>query len=238
LKFLKDNMKVDKLICESQPNNWLEIITNECKDYPLHNFKINPDDLIVDVGANVGGFAKAWGHLSNNWYLVEPSKYNQEEIDKNLKGFDYKLFKKAVGSESGKILKLQKYIHGDIDKDTPSGNMGTCGYVYEHNSHGWQGDYEEVQSISFEDLTGGKKVEILKVDCEGAEYDFLMGVDLSDVNIIVMELHNFLGGKKQKELCDWIEKTHKLVMQGGGGEGHWVKVWVNSSSRHLNNTNK
>ena len=92
-------MKVDKLICETQPDNWFELMTSECRrDYPLHNVKINPDDLIIDVGANVGGFAKAWGHLSNNWYLVEPSKYNQEEIQKNLKGFKYKLFKKAVGS--------------------------------------------------------------------------------------------------------------------------------------------
>ena len=105
--------------------------------YRLNGVEINPDDLIVDVGANVGGFAKAWGHLSNNWYLVEPSKYNQEQIQKNLKNFKYKLFKNAVGSESGKILKLQKYIQGDVNKDTPSGNMGTSGYVYKHNSHGW-----------------------------------------------------------------------------------------------------
>ena len=227
-------MKVDKLICETQPDNWFEFMTSECaRDYPLnrlalHNIGINPHNLIIDVGANVGGFVKAWGHLSNNWYLVEPSKYNQEEIQKNLKGFKYKLFKKAVGSQSGKILKLQKYIQGDIKKDTPSGNMGTSGFVYEHNSHGWQGDYEEVESINFDDLTGGKKVEILKVDCEGAEYDFLIGVDLSNVNIITMELHNFLGEKKQKDLCDWIENTHKLIHSSGGGDSHYIKLWKNN----------
>ena len=197
-------MKVEKLICETQPDNWLEIVTHECKnEYRLNGVEINPDDLIVDVGANVGGFAKAWGHLSNNWYLVEPSKYNQEQIQKNLKNFKYKLFKNAVGSESGKILKLQKYIQGDV----------------------WQGDYEEVESISFDDLIGNGKIQILKVDCEGAEYDFLMGVDLSNVNIIVMELHNFLGENKQKELCDWIEKTHNSVHSSGGGLGHFVKIW-------------
>lgn len=226
MKYLKNDMKVEKLICETQPDNWLEIVTHECKnEYRLNGVEINPDDLIVDVGANVGGFAKAWGHLSNNWYLVEPSKYNQEQIQKNLKNFKYKLFKNAVGSESGKILKLQKYIQGDVNKDTPSGNMGTSGYVYKHNSHGWQGDYEEVESISFDDLIGNGKIQILKVDCEGAEYDFLMGVDLSNVNIIVMELHNFLGENKQKELCDWIEKTHNSVHSSGGGLGHFVKIW-------------
>ena len=105
-------MKVNKLICETQPSDWFRTITNECKsEYPLHNVKLDPDDLIIDVGANVGGFVKAWGHLSNNWYLVEPSKYNQEQIEKNLNHFKYKLFKNAVSSESGKKLKLQKYIH-------------------------------------------------------------------------------------------------------------------------------
>ncbi len=60
-------MKVEKLICETQPDNWLEIVTHECKnEYHLKGVEINPDDLIVDVGANVGGFAKAWGHLYNN----------------------------------------------------------------------------------------------------------------------------------------------------------------------------
>ena len=229
MKFLKNSMKVDKLICQSQPDNWLEIIVNECKlEYPLGNLRLDPNDLIIDVGANVGGFAKAWGHLSNNWYLVEPSKYNQGQIEKNLRDFKYKLFKNAVSSESGKILRLQKYIDGETNKDTPSGNLGTSGFVYEHNKHGWQGDYEEVESISFKDLAGDKKVGLLKVDCEGAEYDFLMGVDLSNVNLIVMELHNFLGEKKQKELCDWIEKTHKLAYSSGGGIGHYSKLWKNN----------
>jgi FkbM family methyltransferase len=219
-------MKVDKLICQSQPDNWLEIIVNECKlEYPLGNLRLDPNDLIIDVGANVGGFAKAWGHLSNNWYLVEPSKYNQEQIQKNLKDLKYKLFKNAVDSKSGELLKLQKYIQGDTNQDTPSGNMGTSGFVHNDNHHGWQGDYEEVKSINFKDLVGDKNVEILKVDCEGAEYNFLINMDLSNVNIILMELHNFLGKEKQTELCKWIEKTHNSVYSSGGGVGHFVKAW-------------
>ena len=218
--------KVNKLTCDTQPSNWFQIVEAECLTYPLHGLEINNEGLIIDVGANVGGFIKAWKHISNNWCLVEPSKYNQEEIEKNLEGFNYKLFKNAVGSKSGEILKLQKYMQVDMNRDTPSGNMGPTGFVYDDpGNHGWQGDYEEVESISFKDLIGNKKVEVLKVDCEGAEYDFLINTALSNVNIIVMELHNFLGSKKQEELCKWIEQTHELFHSSGGGEGHFIKGW-------------
>lgn len=236
-------MKVDKLICKSQPSNWLQTITNECLSYPIQGMILNKEDLVVDVGANVGGFANAWGHISNNWYLVEPSKYNQEEIEKNLEGFNYKLFKNAVGDVSGKILKLQKFMNPSEESpsiDTPSGNMGVSGWTDKNNNHGWQGDYEEVESISFKDLIGEREVGLLKVDCEGSEYEFLMNCDLANIKYIVMELHNFLGQHKQKELCAWIEKTHNEVFSTGGQVisssysdddpakyNHHLKVWAN-----------
>lgn len=117
-------------------------------------------------------------------------------------------------------------MQADINKDTPSGNMGTTGFVYDNaGNHGWQGDYEEVESISLEDLIGDKKVEVLKVDCEGAEYDFLINAALSNVNIIVAELHNFLGSEKQQKLCEWIEQTHDLFHSRGGGQNHFIKGW-------------
>jgi FkbM family methyltransferase len=207
--------KVEKLICETQPLNWLHVIMNECREYPIHLIDIQKDDLVIDVGANVGGFFKVWESISDNWYLVEPSKYNQQQIENNLKGFNYKLFKNAVSDQSGKTLKLQKYIDGNTNQDSPSGNMGTSGFVYSHNKLGWQGDYEEVESISLEDLCKDSDVGLLKVDCEGAELDFLMGKDLSNIKYIVMELHNFLGKEKQQLLCDWIKNTHEEIYTKG-----------------------
>jgi len=216
--------KVKKLVCETQPSNWLDLVMTECRGYPINLIDIQKDDLVIDVGANVGGFFKVWESISDNWYLVEPSKYNQQQIENNLKGFN-KLFKNAVSDQSGKTLKLQKYINADTNDDTPSGNMGTTGFVYNHNKHGWQGDYEEVESISLEDLCKDSDVGLLKVDCEGAEFDFLMGKDLSNIKYIVMELHNFLGKEKQQLLCDWIKNTHKEIYTSGDGSGHYVKMW-------------
>lgn len=223
--------KVHKLICDSQPTNWFHKIKQECMTYPIRLMDIDNTDLIIDVGANVGGFMAAWSHISPNWCLVEPSKYNQEEITKNLRTFNYTLFKNAVGNKSGEVLKLQKYMQPDENKDTSSGNMGTTGFVYDDiKGHGWQGSYEEVESISFDDLCGGQNVGLLKVDCEGAEYDFLINKDLSRIKYITMELHNFLGRDKINTLCDFIGNTHSQIFSAGGLPDHYIKAWKIKSS--------
>jgi hypothetical protein len=80
--------------------------------------------------------------------------------------------------------------------------------------------------ISFEDFIGEAEIGLLKVDCEGAEYEFLMGADVSNVKYIVMELHNFLGKEKQTNLMKSIEKTHKeIYSEGNGVDSHYVKLW-------------
>tara|TARA_R100000152_G_C6782005_1_gene217949 strand:+ start:652 stop:783 length:132 start_codon:yes stop_codon:yes gene_type:complete len=40
-----------------------------------------------------------------------------------------------------------------------------------------------------------------------------------------MKLHNFLGEKKQKDLCNWIENTHEKIYSKGDGTGHYLIAW-------------
>ena len=215
-------MKVEKLMANNQPSDWLEIVTRECTQYPMDLVDIESDELVLDIGANVGGFWNAWKWRFHNWHLVEPSIYNCEQI--RLNGYDGSYSRNAVGAKSGERVKLMKYIAGD--NDTLSGNFGTQQYVNENNGHGWQGDYEEVITLSFEDITKNQNIGLLKIDCEGAEYDFLMGKDLRKIKYIVMELHNFLGGVKQKQLMTHIEQTHKeIYTDGDGNTSHFVKLW-------------
>jgi FkbM family methyltransferase len=215
-------MKVEKLTSAAQPHNQLDLVRQECHSYPLDKVHIDEDEIVLDIGANVGGCYHAWKHRFPNWYLVEPSTYNCEQIVAN--GYTGKYSRNAVGAKSGEVVKLQSYKADG--SDTPSSNFGTTGFVNEGNGHGWQGDYEEVVTLSFKDVTAGKKIGLLKVDCEGAEYDFLMGVNLSNIKYIVMELHNFLGKKKQDNLMKSIEKTHREIYSiGDGVESHFVKLW-------------
>ena len=216
-------MKVEKLQANNQPDNWLETVMWECKEYPIQLVQIQKDELVLDVGANVGGFWRVWGHISDNWELVEPSVYNCEQIAKN--GYDGIYLRNAVGKDSNEVVKLMKYW-GDGENDTLSGNFGTTQFVNQSNNHGWRGEYEECVTISLEDILKGREVGLIKIDCEGAEYDFLMNKELSSIKWIVGEFHNFLGVEKQKELFAWIGNTHKEILSTGDGlESHYVKLW-------------
>jgi len=217
-------MKVEKLMANNQPANWYEIVTRECEGYPINLVDIEKDELVLDIGANVGGFWNAWKWRFDNWHLVEPSVYNCEQILSN--GYDGPYTKNAVGSTTGKVVRLMKYMAGD--NDTLSGNFGTSEFVNEGNGHGWQGEYEEVTTISFEDLIGDKEVGLLKIDCEGAEFDFLYKKDLSGVKYIVGEFHNFLFQYDDRgvELLDWIKETHDEIYSDGDGlDSHYVKLF-------------
>jgi len=216
-------MKVEKLMANNQPNNWLNTVTNECGKYPINLVDIEKDELVLDIGANVGGFWNAWKWRFDNWHLVEPSKYNCQQIRDN--GYDGSFSRNAVGRTSGEFLKLMKYW-GDGDNDTLSGNFGTTEFINDVNGHGWKGDYEECVTLSFSDVTKNQEIGLLKIDCEGAEYDFLIDADLNKVKYIVMELHNFIGVVKQRELIAHIEQTHdEIYSEGGGNASHYVKLF-------------
>ena len=217
-------MKVEKLIAKNQPADWYNTVTRECEGYPITMVHIDKDELVLDIGANVGGFWNAWKGRFNNWHLVEPSVYNCEQIRAN--GYEGPYSRNAVGKKSGEVVKLQKYW-GDGDNDTLSGNFGTTQFVNEGNGHGWQGEYEEVITLSFEDVLNGREVGLLKIDCEGAEFDFLYKQDLSKVKYIVGEFHNFLFQYDDRgvELLDWISVTHDEIFTQGDINSHYIKLF-------------
>ena len=62
------------------------------------------------------------------------------------------------------------------------------------------------------------EINLLKVDVEGSEYNFLQNKDLSKVNWIAMELHG--EPDKQLALMDWIDNTHNRVKQYDS-----IKIW-------------
>jgi FkbM family methyltransferase len=219
-------MKVEKLISKNQPQNWFDQITKECIDeYPIHLVDIDSNEKVIDMGCNVGGFSQAFNYRFHNILAIDASSYNVEQYKSR---HNNEIIHKAVYSKDGEIVKLKKYM-GNGDDDTNSGNFSITGFVYENNKHGFRGDeYEEVETISLEsilDMVGGN-IGLLKIDIEGAEVDVLCHKDLSKVNYITGEFHNFIGKENQSKLFGWIGNTHNEIYSVGDGVGsHFIKMW-------------
>ena len=64
---------------------------------PIGLVDIHPDELVVDMGAGVGGFHQAWKDRFTKWMAVEPSKANVEEYRKN----------------TGRVVEIQNWVSFD-----------------------------------------------------------------------------------------------------------------------------
>jgi FkbM family methyltransferase len=156
---------------------------------------------------------------------IDAASYNVEQYKSR---HSHTILHKAVSSKDGELVKLKKYM-GYGDDDTNSGNFSITGFVYDNaDQHGFRGDeYEEVETISLEtilDMVGD--IGLLKIDIEGAEVDVLCNKDLSKINYITGEFHNFIGKENQSKLFGWISNTHNEIYSVGDGVGsHFIKMW-------------
>jgi FkbM family methyltransferase len=212
--------------------NWFELVTNECRSYP-----VTPSRNCIDIGANVGGFVEAHKDKIRNFFCVEPGSANVGEIKDHhsdlIESGRMKICNRAVHKESNSSLKLKRYAT-DGEGRVNSGSNSTLVFQFDVGGHGWSDkpdEYEDVKTINFEDVMaeacsyfGSTNIDLLKVDCEGAEYDFLMDKDLHSVESIVMEIHNFLDHFPSKtnpsinqryDLIQHILKTHDLIQMFG-----------------------
>jgi FkbM family methyltransferase len=172
-----------------------------------------------------GGFSEAWNYRFHNILAIDAASYNVEQYKSR---HSHTILHKAVSSKDGELVKLKKYM-GNGDDDTNSGNFSITGFIYENNKHGFRGDeYEEVETISLETILNmvGGDIGLLKIDIEGAEVDVLYENDLSKINYITGEFHNFIGKENQSKLFGWISNTHNEIHSVGDGVGsHFIKMW-------------
>lgn len=174
---------------------------------------LNKNSVAVDIGANVGAFPVVNSKNFSNILCFEPAKETYLKCCDTVFNLDnVKVYNLAVSSKSDEIVKLRYY------KDTLSSGDATTlddSFWYKDN-----GEYEEVKTISLEDIFTRfdiKKIDYLKVDCEGAEYDFLMNKNLSNIDYIGIEIHIHLANKAN-DLMNYIENTHEIISKLGDGK--------------------
>lgn len=164
-----------------------------------------PEDVevVLDIGANIGAATVFFSELypAATIHAFEPIPGNHEVLSRNAAA------RRPPGSIHCHLLALS-------DKD---GEIQMIHSPGAHNNGGWsfyqrgaKGDETKVSvpmraSGDFLRELGLDRIDVIKIDTEGAEREILRGLSpeqLAGVRYIVGELH----GERDFELLDWLEQ--------------------------------
>lgn len=181
-----------------------ESIINEVwsNNYYEKNLIINQGMIIIDFGANQGFFSLYAASKGAKVFSYEPEKTNYKILLENVKRNNLtgliKCRNYAIGKEAGLIdLFLQDY-----DISFASGMVSTSKRFVSKISDGNKSSTDSgitsqtVQCVTLDTVIGEigeDEIDLLKIDCEGAELDILSGASydkLIKVKNIVMETHD------------------------------------------------
>lgn len=180
--------------------------------YSRHGMQILPPWVVVDIGAAIGEFTVLAGQKASSGqvYAFEPNPnslkiLNQNLIANNLTNvhtFELGVWSRpcqlCLNLEGGEPLQAQS-LQGGTSKQQLS-----------------------FQAITISDIINEitkKPIDLLKLDCEGAEYEILLSCNaetLTQLKRIVMEYHD-LGG----------QKTHLTLEKFLTGQGFHIYSQVN-----------
>ena len=165
-----------------------------------------PEDVkvVLDIGANIGAATVFFSELypAAEIHAFEPIPDNQEVLRRNAE------------SRAGVGGRIRCHSLALSDKD---GEMQMIQSPGAHNHGGWsfyqrgaQGGEQKVsvpirRSGDFLRELGLARIDVIKIDTEGAEREILHGLtpeQLASVRYIVGELH----GERDFELLDWLEQ--------------------------------
>lgn len=162
---------------------------------------VSPNDIIFDIGANVGIYSLIFSKFCKKVYAFEPVPRNIYFLQRILNLNDIKnvnIIKKAVSDKNGMVpfRKGKSYATGSINEE----------------------GHTIVPSITLDSFCQSQKIEpnFLKIDVEGAELFVLKGAKktLSEYKpIILMEIHGVnLKNKSFKLLKSFGYNYFKLIM--------------------------
>ena len=169
----------------------LEVFYDNAYLPKIEGFKIEKDDIVIDVGAQIGVFSiLAAKSFEAKVFSFEPLKENYDILLKNIKINHLKNItpvKKAICRKNG-TAKLY------IDEE----NTGGHSIFFKKNKH------EIIECITLKDVFNNfkiKKCDFLKLDCEGCEYDVIITTPyeiLKKIDKISMEFHEHTKYKIKK----------------------------------------
>lgn len=190
-------------------------------DYVFNKFVGHKDKVFMDIGANLGVATVVMAKLNPQSivYAFEPYKKAYDMMLRNIELnslTNVKTFNVAVSDKRTKMLKLSvlnvmsgaNSTHANTDRflDTFSADFNPA-----------EIGYETVEGVSFDDVLTDNKIEevyLLKIDCEGAEYDIIYNSELFQQKIVknmVGEFHDLKYNVVRNNTKDLLEYCRTYV---------------------------
>ena len=189
----------------------LELVFSEMGSYNFDSINFKDGDVVIDIGGNVGMvslyLAKKYPFLKI--YAFEPVKQNYENFLKNIE-------LNNINKDIIKVFNLAiTKDRRDVILTSPFNNSGgsniydyhICSKILNNSSIG--------KSITFDDIFTNNnisKCKLLKIDCEGAEYEILYSANIENLKNCEYMRAEFHGKKsKQKDLYNHCNKFIKNI---------------------------
>jgi FkbM family methyltransferase len=170
-----------------------------------------PHDIILDLGANEGVFSILMAKLFPFTHIISlepvPRTFYQMVRNIGLNGItNISPYNIGVGKEAGTVTM-------NISKDFSGGSSSLCTFVPTDHIQ------ETVKIMSLSDIFQlfiPDRCRLLKIDCEGMEYDALYNSPvISRIDHLTGEFHiNHLieaGGYRPDALANWVSARTKIL---------------------------
>lgn len=190
-----------------------EYMPNEIDDYNFDSIDFKDGDVVIDIGGNIGTvsiyLAKKYPFLKI--YAFEPVKQNYENFLKNIE-------LNNINKDIIKVFNLAiTKDRRDVILTSPFDNSGASNIYNNFRGSGniiLNNDIS-IKSITFDDIFSNNnisKCKLLKIDCEGAEYEILYSANVENLKNCEYMRAEFHGKKyKQKDLYNHCNKFIKNI---------------------------
>ena len=184
------------------------------------------NETFVDIGANVGSYslkiAKDFKNKGVNIIAIEAHPENYKALCRNIELNSFKCIKainKAVSDHKGSITMYERF---HIENRVRSDFYSLCNtFLHETNFVRPDGKSLQVECDTLDNILGSDKVNVVKMDIEGAEVLALKGATntLKQLRKIIVEIH----GDNFEKVKQMLEK-HNFKMEIIVATGHMTYI--------------
>ncbi len=176
-------------------SEFIEIMLDDCYHLKQWSKKLESQSNILDIGGNIGLFSLAARQYfpEATIHSYEPNPRLETYLSHQAKVGNFDYYMSGIGQKDGKLK---------LNFSDKKASMNTTSIVDEKGN---------ITMLSFEKAVEKLKnnIDLLKMDCEGAEWDILQATDVwKKIKNLELEYHLYKKGQT-------LEKIQNMIKQMG-----------------------